>query len=98
MRRHDAGRDGQAEAAAPALPGPAFVEPDKAFEHPLPVRLRNRLAVVVDRDDSPASGRVQADPDPGDGMPVRVVQDIAQHLRQPAGVALDLCTGRELGA
>ena len=50
---HDSGRDGQAQAASAALPGTALVEPDEPLEDPLPVRLRDGVAVVVHGDDAP---------------------------------------------
>ena len=59
MGGHNSRRDGQAQSAAAAFPGTAAIEPDKSFENPFPVRLRNGVAVIVDRDDDPVPGGVQ---------------------------------------
>ena len=74
---HDSRGDGQAQAAAATFTGPALIKPDKPFKNPFPVPHRHRRAVVIDRDERAVVSVVQPDADPGHGVPVGVVQDIA---------------------
>ena len=68
---------------------PAPVEPDEALKDPDPVRRGNWLAVVVDCDHSAGRRTAQGDPNPGQGMPLGIVQDIAKHLADAPGITAD---------
>src|SRR5882757_5895716 len=81
--------DGQPEAGAAAGSGSAGVEPDEALEHPQPIRLRDAVAVVLDREDRVAVPLTRGQPHGAVRRPGRVVDEIADQLAEPQRVAED---------
>ena len=89
VRRHDLGDDGQAEAGAAVGAGAGVVEPHEPLEDPAAVVGGDAGTVVGDVEGRLVAVAPERDDHLRTGVPVRVVDQVAQHPHELAAVADD---------
>ena len=87
VRRHDLGDDGQAEAGAAVGAGAGVVEPHEPLEDPVAVVGGHAGTVVGDVEGRLVAVAPERDDHLRAGVPVRVVDQVAQHPHELAAVA-----------
>jgi hypothetical protein len=97
---YDVAGDGEAEARAAVVTAAGLVEADEALEDPLPVGRFDSVAVVGDGEDDVVAVAGERDRDGRGGVPLGVVEEVAEDAEELVPAAADLrrrLLGRDVG-